>query len=159
DADASLPALCITYPNVTTPGDAGASEPDDFLRFDLIALRALLSGETNAAASCQVGTEFASTDDPPPSQEDCLGQELAFLAGCAAPTNYQGNALDKNGARCVDDGGVVRLGFRDPATGNYTAQDVDFVIQLVRAAALSTGMTSADAERLVALLEAQKGSV
>lgn len=155
-ADAAPPRLCALYPD--TPADAAASEgPRRF--YELIAVRALLE----AVGSCEIGQNFPDLEDPPPSQITCFGKQLASLAGCfvgGAPLDY--NVVnDENGARCVPPGGAtntVQVGFRNPATGVYTIKDVDFLIALTKKAALSAGMTAADAARLEGLLEARKFS-
>lgn len=151
-AEAEAPRLCKTYPNVAA--DASASEGPRKL-YELIALRALLE----AAASCEVGESFPDLEDPPPSQITCFGKQLAAVAGClagGAPIDYSAE-LDENGEKCVNPAtGVVQIGFRDPATSNYSSMDVDFMLGLVRKAAVSTGMPAADADRLKALITAEK---
>lgn len=151
-AEAEAPRLCKTYPNVSA--DASAAEGPRKL-YELIALRALLE----AAASCEVGESFPDLEDPPPSQITCFGKQLAALAGClagGAPIDYSAE-LDENGEKCVNPAtGVVQIGFRDPATNKYSSMDVDFMLNLVRKAAVSTGMPAADADRLKALVTAEK---
>ncbi|HSO39303.1 MAG TPA: hypothetical protein VLT33_42545 [Labilithrix sp.] len=149
------PPLCKTYPD--NPADASVAEGPRKL-YELIAVRALLE----AADSCEVGSAFQALEDPP-SQLTCFGKQLASLAGClvgGAPIDYN-LAEDENGAKCIavaagDD--TVKAGFRNPATGAYSNKDVDFLIALTKKAAISTGMPAADAERLRALLAAQRAT-
>ncbi|HVH42639.1 MAG TPA: hypothetical protein VM925_09850 [Labilithrix sp.] len=164
DADAAiLKALCETYPNTVVAGDADVGEPSDFTRYMLIALRAIYTGVENAANSCEIGQAFVEDPDPfVPVPFTCLGRQLAALTGCIA----QGKAVDylaaqdDNNDYCVSDAGPsVLLGLHDPATKNYTGNDVDFMIELVKKAALETGMAPADADRLKALLVAEKNKV
>lgn len=167
DAAPAPPRLCALYPD--TPADASAAEGPRRL-YELIAVRALLQ----AVDSCEIGAvyadEFGDVDlesaPPNPSQITCLGRQLASLAGCfvgGAPLDYN-IVNDENGSRCVPTGDAsdtIQLGFRNPKTGvtlPYTVKDVDFFIQLTKNAALSTGMTAADAARLEALLQARKSS-
>lgn len=155
-ADAApLPRLCALYPD--NPADASAAEGPRNL-YELIAVRALLE----AIDSCEIGNNFPDLEDPPPSQITCFGKQLASLAGCivgGAPLDY--NVVnDENGAACVPAAGspddTVQLAFRNPATGVYTIRDVDFMIALTKKAALSVGLSAADAARLEALLQARK---
>ncbi len=159
DADAALPALCLTYSNADFVGDSGAGE-DTWPRYQLIALRALHSGAKNADNACEVNALFANAFDPP-IQFECLGHQLAALAGCTVagqPLNYN-TSLDENGDYCVVDGGAnIQLGFRDPP-GTYTANDVAFVADLVKQAAVATGLSASDADRLKALYLSQRASV
>jgi hypothetical protein len=160
------PPLCAAYPDTVLPGDSGAGgEPDDFTRYRLIALRAIYTGAfTNllsASATCEINNYFGSGD--PPFQEDCLGAQLAALAGCsvaALPVNYD-TAQDIDGNRCVPDGGVggVQLGFQNVGTTPYTQPDVDLMIRIIVESALSTGMAQVDADRLKAILEAKRAAV
>lgn len=159
DADAApLPALCLAYPNVPTAGDAAAMEPPDFPRYMLIALRAIYTGTKNAVDSCEIGPLFPDNGIPPEARS-CLGEHLAALAGCkvgATPVDYS-KALDENLFPCTsaDGGPEVQIGFKNPKTSTYTPHDVAFFIDIVRQAALSTGMAVADADQLKALLEAE----
>lgn len=150
--EAEAPRLCKTYPNVSA--DASASEGPRRL-YELIALRALL----DAMGSCEIGQAFPDLEDPPPSQITCFGKQLAAVSGCligGAPIDYS-KEIDENGAACVNvSTGVVQVGFRDPATNKYSSMDVDFMLNLVRKAAVSTGMAPADADRLKALIAAEK---
>lgn len=152
-AEAEAPRLCKTYPNVSA--DASPTEGPRKL-YELIALRALFA----AIDSCEIGQHFlGDLEDPPPSQITCFGKQLAAVAGClagGAPINYA-TEIDENGERCVLPGtGVVQIGFRDPATNGYSTMDVDFMTGLVQKAALSTGMPTADADRLKTLIAAEK---
>lgn len=161
DADAALPPLCQTYPNVDVVGKADASEPTA-ARYELIALRALHSGLECADNSCEVSGLFATAFDPPTVYQ-CLGTQLAALAGCTnsgVPINYELANDTDNGAPCVVDGGPgnIQLGFRDPP-GTYTGNDVGFVAELVKKAAIATGLSAADAERLKQLYLSQRASV
>lgn len=160
DADAALPALCVTYSNADVVGDAGASEGTR-PRYELIALRALHSGAKNADNSCEISQLFTAAFDPP-IQFECLGFQLAALAGCTnagQPLDYK-IAVDENGDKCVVDGGAgnIQLGFRDPP-GTYTGNDVGFLADLIKQAAITTGMSAADAERLKQLYLSQRASV
>lgn len=170
--DANLPALCLTYPNIAIPSDAGAGEPPNSKRYDLIALRALVSqASANASSSCEVSSLFHVDDNPDaavpflfalPIQPDCLGRQLAYLTGCEAAGAYESDGRDMQGTRCVPDAsadGVVYLGFRNPDVYGYHQADVDFVIRLIRQAAIGTGMAAADADRLKALLEEKRSFV
>jgi hypothetical protein len=147
------PPLCQTYPN--NPADASVGEGPRKL-YELIALRALLE----AADSCEIGQAFQALEDPP-SQLTCFGKQLASLAGClvgGAPIDYTIQE-DENGEKCVPvvaTDPTVKVGFRDPATSGYSNKDVDFLVALTKKAAISTGMPAADAERLRALLAAQR---
>lgn len=161
DADAALPALCLTYSNAPIMGDAAANEGTS-PRYELIALRALHSGVKCADNSCEVSELFTTAFDGPTVYQ-CLGYQLAALAGCTVagqPMNYN-TAMDTDYTQpCVVDGGPgnIQLGFRDPP-GTYTGNDVGFVADLVKQAAIATGMSAADADRLKALYLSQRTSV
>jgi hypothetical protein len=162
---AVLPALCEkTYPNTSVSGDAGASEPEEMPRYDFIALRAIFTGAVNASGSCEIGKAFVEDPDPfVPVPYMCLGKQLAALAGCkvqGTPDDYA-VAQDDNGDHCApSDGGTsVELGFWNPESRSYTANDVDYMVSVIRAAAIETGMAAADADRLAAILETQKTKV
>lgn len=149
------PPLCVTYPNA--PADASVAEGSRKL-YELIAVRALLE----AADSCEIGDAFQALEDNP-NQLNCFGLQLASLAGClvgGAPINYA-IAEDGNANKCIAvaaGDSTVQAGFRDPAVGNFSNRDVDFLIALTKKAAISTGMKAADAERLRALLAAQRAT-
>lgn len=161
DADAALPALCLTYSNAPFQGDASAGE-GAFPRYELIASRALHTGAKCADNSCEVSELFTTAFDGPTVYQ-CLGYQLAALAGCTVagqPMNYN-TAMDTDFTLpCVVDGGPgnIALGFRDPP-GTYTANDVAFVADLVKQAAVATGLSASDADRLKALYLSQRASV
>lgn len=151
------PPLCVTYPNAAA--DASIAEGPRKL-YELIAVRALLE----AADSCEIGSAFQDLEpEGNPSQLTCFGLQLASLAGClvgGAPINYA-IAEDENANKCIAvaaGASTVKAGFRDPATGNFSNRDVDYLIALTKKAAISTGMKAADAERLRALLAAQRST-
>jgi len=160
DADAALPDLCALYPNTVYPGDAAVDEPPDFKRYNLIGYRALVTG----ASACEVADLFANLGDPtaPPDQIDCLANELASLANCTVggtPVPYK-TSTDGNGSRCSPDAGTsALLGLQLPATPGYTLNDVDFIIDRIHAAAIETGYTAADADRLRQLLRADRAII
>jgi len=167
DAEAGLPALCETYPNTVIMGDA-ATEPQTFARFKLIAYRAIYTGPNNTFnnATCEISEAFQNDFDPP-LPGDCLGVQLAALAGCkdinGTPIGYA-TAIDQNADNCVAAGGPsIQLGFRVPNPDNvpppYTVTDVNKFIDIIRLAAIQTGMSVADANRLKALLDAERNKV
>ncbi len=162
DADSGLPALCVTYSNAPVAGKEDAGEPAMSPRYELIAARALHTGLKCADNSCEVSELFTTAFDGP-TVFQCLGYQLAALAGCTVagqPMNYD-TAMDTDFTfPCVVDGGPgnIQLGFRDPP-GTYTGNDVGFVAELVKQAATSTGMAPADAERLKQLYLSKRASV
>jgi hypothetical protein len=160
DSTTPLPPLCTTYPNNDLMGDAAAGE-GTHARYELIALRAMLSGDPSAIASCEIETGFYDFGEPP-NQYECLGLQLASLAGCTvggAAIDY-GIANDNNGDQCAPAAGeAVKLGFRNPETAGTTVNDIDYLNELIRLAAISTGMAPADAARLKALLEAERNKL
>ena len=156
--EAAVPPLCATYKDISA--DASAVEGPRRL-YELIALRALVE----AMDSCEIGAHFGGDiEDPPPSLITCFGKQIAMVAGCnlgGAPIDYA-KEIDENGARCVPSAvgaNTVQLGFRNPATSGYSGSDVDYMLSLVRAAALSTGMPAADADKRKALVATQRSNV
>jgi hypothetical protein len=159
EAEASVTPLCTTYPSADISGDAAApNEPPTEERYRLIARRALMSGEQNASIACEISQAFQDPDTAP-TPLVCFAAQLKILAGCASGP-YEAVNDDEGAAPCVTDGGsIIQLGFRDPQNGNYSNADVDYLIHLVREAAVSTGMATGDADRLAALLATQKEKV
>jgi len=152
EPDASAPGpLCETYPNEVIDSAGDPMEEPSLPRWTFIARRALYTlTPTNARSACEVGAHFMDTSGP--DQAECLGNQLAVLTGCPDPATYE-DSVDGTGTQCVGPDGVVQLGFRNPQNGGYHKADIDFVIELVRQSAISTGMAAEDADRLKALLE------
>ena len=159
DADVALPDLCVLYPNAVVPGDASVGEPPDDKRFDLISYRAIVA----ASGTCEVGDLFANIQETPPDELGCLANELSSLARCTVAGElvpYKGSA-DGQGNRCAPDSGTsALLGLHlPPGTPAFTLNDVDFIIDRICDAAIETGFTVADAERLRQLLRADRTTI
>lgn len=156
DADANvpvLPPLCNTYSNAVVASDPD-SEPPDMHRWDLVAFRAVIA----AGATCEIGASFSDPDGDP-IQWDCFGKQLAGLVGCAGAVDYT-TSNDGNGSLCAPTTGAsVEIGFRNTKSGGYHAKDFDHFAVLVRDAAVTTGVSAADADRLIGILQAQKNKV
>lgn len=169
--DTSLPPLCTTYPNTLV--DSGIGVDGGERRYLVIARQAL----DLAHARCELKHVFDLTDydlddvlyygdlnsEYVPEGIECLEKQLEALSGCriagGAPVVYETATETANNARCVPDAGPsIQLGFRlnEPGYGRtYVKRDAELLIQLIRIRAVAFGFTSADANRLVALLRAQ----
>jgi hypothetical protein len=164
DAEASaLPSLCETYKLETIDGGGVPNEPVGAHRYILIGYRAVYTGEQNLYSSCELGGVPLSFDDSAPLSEYCLGWQLASLAGCkdslTGNVSDYSKAQDDNQIDCIGAKGNVQLGFLNPEMNNYSDRDVDFMAELVRKAAISTGMAPADAERLKAAYLEKRSTV
>jgi hypothetical protein len=172
-ADSAPPTpLCTLYPSIWVT-DAG-SDPKE--RWERIAYRSFFPAQGAAAPgyniyeTCEVSANFPYDDDSdpnwiggPPANQECLIQQLKAIAGCknaGVAVDYEVANDISNGAKCTADGGLgIRLGFRDPPNHRYTDQDVDKVIDIIRANAIDAGgLTAADADRLKAQLQALRNT-
>lgn len=155
EAEAAAPvSLCTTYPDKTASGS----------RYYDLALKILEA----AAADCKLGTRFEGFDQLSPYPDECFRVQLLTFAQCTDPLTrkpytYDETTKDPDEVSCVADmangtGGSVLLGFFDPGR-TVTSADFDEYLKLVKAEAIKWGMSAGDADRLVALANAERGKV
>jgi len=154
EAEASVPPLCTKYPNKLVDGGL-------LTFYELVAERAVVG---LASGRCEIGAHFTDYNDPP-AQSPCFAKQLisSDIADCIIGGEHidYSKQTDPDGNLCVGVGAAdkVLVGFRNPATSGYTANDYEVFATVTRQAAIDNGMAVADADRLKALVLARRGSV